>query len=74
MAYEPAYERIAREYREKITSGELKVGDKLPSITQLKAQYAVSETVVRNAMLILRTEKLVEGRPGSGVFVAEPAE
>ncbi|HEX5598926.1 MAG TPA: winged helix-turn-helix domain-containing protein [Micromonosporaceae bacterium] len=69
MSYEAAYEKVARELRERITTGQLKPGDKLPSTSQLKAEYGVSETVIRNAMLILRTEGLTEGRPGSGVFV-----
>jgi GntR family transcriptional regulator len=43
----------------------------LPSISQLKAEYAVSDNVIRNAMLILKTEGLTEGRPGSGVFVRD---
>ena len=71
MPYEAAYERVARELRERIVSGQLKTGDRLPSISQLKAEYQVSDTVIRNAMLILRTEGLTEGRPGSGVFVRE---
>lgn len=71
MPYEAAYERVARELRERITSGQLGPGDKLPSISQLKAEYGVSETVIRNAMLILRTEGLTDGRPGSGVFVRD---
>nr|MDT0661591.1 winged helix-turn-helix domain-containing protein [Micromonospora sp. DSM 115978] len=71
MPYGAAYERVARELRERIVSGQLKTGDRLPSISQLKVEYQVSDTVIRNAMLILRTEGLTEGRPGSGVFVRE---
>jgi GntR family transcriptional regulator len=72
MPYEAAYERIARELRDRIVAGQLKPGDRLPSISQLKAEYGVSDTVIRNAMLILKTERLTEGRPGSGVFVRDP--
>ncbi|GAB3808329.1 winged helix-turn-helix domain-containing protein [Micromonospora zhanjiangensis] len=71
MPYEAAYERIARELRDRIVSGQLKPGDRLPSLSQLKAEYGVSDTVIRNVMLILKTEGLTEGRAGSGVFVRD---
>ena len=70
----PPTNELRRELRERITSRQLKPGDKLPSISQLKAEYNVSETVIRNSMLILKTEGLTEGRPGSGVFVRERPE
>ncbi|MFD0818982.1 winged helix-turn-helix domain-containing protein [Micromonospora zhanjiangensis] len=54
-----------------MVSGQLKPGDRLPSLSQLKAEYGVSDTVIRNVMLILKTEGLTEGRAGSGVFVRD---
>ncbi|WP_435831582.1 winged helix-turn-helix domain-containing protein [Catellatospora methionotrophica] len=54
-----------------ITSGKLKPGDQLPSAAQLRAQYNVSITVVRQAMQWLKAAGLVEGVPGVGVFVTE---
>jgi len=46
-------------------------GVKLPSISQLQAQYEVSYGPVRTAMLILKAEGLVRGVPGEGVYVTE---
>ncbi|NES31474.1 GntR family transcriptional regulator [Micromonospora terminaliae] len=54
-----------------IRTGELKPGDKLPSISELCAQYGVSTQVIRSAMLILRAEGLVEGHQGRGVYVRD---
>ncbi|MEO3929963.1 winged helix-turn-helix domain-containing protein [Micromonosporaceae bacterium B7E4] len=65
----PKYERVADAIREQIRSGQLKPGDKLPSISQLEKQYAVSYGSIRGAMLVLKAEGLVEGRPGDGVYV-----
>ena len=66
------YERLANAIRDQIKSGELKPGDKLPSISQLRDEFQVSYGSVRGAMLVLKAEQLVEGRQGDGVFVKDP--
>jgi GntR family transcriptional regulator len=71
MSVTPFYERIATEIRDRIKSGDLKPGDKLPSISELCAHYGVSTQVIRSAMLTLRAEGLVEGHQGRGVFVRD---
>ena len=63
------YHRIADDIRARITSGELRPGDQLPSIAELRRQYGVSSTPVKNALLVLQTEGHTEGRQGRGVFV-----
>jgi GntR family transcriptional regulator len=63
------YERVADAIREQIRTGQLKPGDKLPSTTQLQALHGVSYGSIRGAMLVLKAEGLVEGRPGEGVYV-----
>ncbi|TCB97602.1 FadR family transcriptional regulator [Micromonospora zingiberis] len=65
------YERVADAIREQIRSGQLKPGDKLPSLSQLQEQYEVSYGSIRGAMLVLKAERLIEGRPGEGVYVRE---
>lgn len=69
MPREPIYTRIVADIRARIASGELRPGDKLPSVTELRAEYEASNTAVRNAMLVLRSEGLVEGHQGKGVYV-----
>ncbi|MFE9204742.1 winged helix-turn-helix domain-containing protein [Micromonospora sp. NPDC007230] len=63
--------QLADHIRGQIASGELAPGDKLPSTAQLCQEHGVSTIVVRQAIFALRTEGLVEGVQGVGVFVAE---
>ncbi|MEE6260812.1 winged helix-turn-helix domain-containing protein [Plantactinospora sonchi] len=69
MPIEPIYIRIVADIKARIASGELKPGDKLPSVSQLRNQYNASNTAVRNAMLVLREAGLVHGHQGKGVYV-----
>jgi len=66
------YEKLAAHLRDQIRSGQLKPGDQLPSTAQLRERFKVSYGTVRGAMLVLKAQKLVQGRHGIGVFVAEP--
>lgn len=68
------YERIASDVRAQIEAGLLKPGDKLPSTRELCDQYEVSVTVVRMAVLVLRSEGRVVGVPGKGVYVLRHAD
>jgi len=67
----PKWVALADEIRRQITAGELQPGDKLPSTSQLCAMYKVSTIVIRNAMITLKAEGLVEGVPGVGVYVTK---
>lgn len=55
--------------RERIRSGELARGDRLPPERALVAELGISRTVVREAIARLSAEGWVEARQGSGVFV-----
>lgn len=67
----PLYRQIAADIRAQIESGLLKPGDKLPTTRQLMAHYQVSETVIRFSMVELKTQELVVGQPGRGVYVMD---
>jgi GntR family transcriptional regulator, transcriptional repressor for pyruvate dehydrogenase complex len=54
--------------------GQLKVGDKLPTESEIMARFDVSRTVVREAMSRLQASGLVETRHGIGTFVIQPPE
>lgn len=54
---------------EKIVSGQLAEGDRLPTEVELVRQLGVSRSVVREAVSRLRNAGLVEARQGLGVFV-----
>jgi GntR family transcriptional repressor for pyruvate dehydrogenase complex len=66
---ERLYERIVSQIEQRIESGDLKVGDQLPSERELAEQFAVSRTAVREAVKALRQKGLVEIRPGRGTFI-----
>jgi DNA-binding GntR family transcriptional regulator len=55
----PKFEVVAEHLRTLVQSGQLRPGDQLPSIAQLKQQFNVSQGTVRSAMLVLKTESLV---------------
>lgn len=74
MPREPIYTRIIADIKAKIASGELAAGDKLPSMSELRTEYAASITAVRNALLILKSEGVIEGHQGKGIYVSRPAE
>lgn len=62
------YEMIADTLRHRILAGEYADG-KIPSTRDLRQEFGVSYGSVRTAILILKTENLVTGRQGEGVFV-----
>jgi DNA-binding GntR family transcriptional regulator len=66
---QPIYQRIAGLIRAQIGSGELAVGDALPSTRKLMEIHGASNNVVRNAVELLRQEGLVHGQPGKAVYV-----
>lgn len=65
----PKHEQLAEEYREKIRTGELKPGDRLPSTSQIEAEGWKRGTI-GIAMRTLRTEGWTRGQPGEAVYVA----
>jgi GntR family transcriptional regulator len=65
--------RIYLLLRDRISSGALNAGDRLPSEPDLATAYGVSRVTIRRALDQLVAEKLVERRPGVGTFVCAPA-
>jgi GntR family transcriptional repressor for pyruvate dehydrogenase complex len=60
---------------EKIVSGELQEGDKLPSENSIAQSFSVSRPVIREALTRLQADGLVYSRQGAGSFVkARPPE
>lgn len=62
-------QRLAREFREKIASGEWGEGKRLPTTRDLAASYGVSVNTIQNAFRELEAHNLVERRPRLGGFV-----
>ena len=59
---------------ERIRDGRLATGDKLPTESEIMAEFGVSRTVVREAISKLQASGLVETRHGIGTFVLGLAE
>lgn len=69
------YRQIADQLGALIRAGEFPVGSRLPAERDLAAQLGVSRPSVREALIALEVEGLVEVRVGSGIHVVarEPA-
>jgi DNA-binding FadR family transcriptional regulator len=65
------YRRIADQLRQLIAAGEFPLGERLPAERDLAAQLKVSRPSVREALIALEVEGLIEVRGGSGVYVRE---
>ena len=76
MTYTPIhstkiYEQIAKQIEQRIISGELRKGDRLPTERELAIQFQASRTAVREAMKSLAQKGLVDMRPGRGTIVID---
>ncbi len=58
------YERIVEQIEERLDSGELRPGDRLPSERELVTQFGASRSTVREALRVLESTGVVRSRPG----------
>ncbi len=65
---------IVASLTERVQQGHWQAGDKLPSETEIMAQFEVSRTVVREALSRLQAAGVVETRHGIGTFVLPARE
>lgn len=63
------YRQVADRISVLITSGEFKVGDRLPAERDLCLALGVSRPSLREALIALEIEKIVQIRSGSGIYV-----
>ena len=68
----PLYYQLAEQFREQIESGQLEVGQRIPSVKELARQHRISPMTVRQALGELQRKGLLEIRRGIGTFVASP--
>ena len=68
-------EEIVGQVRDLITSGRLKVGDRLPAERELATVLGVGRSTVREAIRALESLGILQARPGEGTFlVSNPAD
>ena len=63
------YEQISQKLAKAIAAGEYELGQRLPSERELAQTFGVSRPTVREAIIALELDGLVEVRLGSGVYV-----
>ncbi|MBM0277066.1 TetR/AcrR family transcriptional regulator C-terminal domain-containing protein [Micromonospora tarensis] len=68
----PPYLRIVGELRQRITTGELGPGDRVPSTRQIVREWGVAMATASRALTALRQENLVRAVPGVGTVVTGP--
>ena len=63
------YRQIAKQIQMLISSGEFEVGSRLPAERDLATQLSVSRPSVREALIAMEVEGVIEVRTGSGIYV-----
>ncbi len=71
LVYKTIREQIAEHIRTDVLSGEFQAGERLRE-QPLAAKYGVSRGPVRDALLQLTQEGVLEARPNCGVVVSQP--
>lgn len=66
------YQELAGILRHRVQSGDLQIGERLPSYTELHKRYGASTATIQRACDVLEQEQLIERRQGSGLYVAAP--
>ena len=63
------HRRIADAVRDRLRSGALQPGDRIPSDTEFAREFGVSRPTVAKALQELQAHGLVQRKVGSGTFV-----
>jgi GntR family transcriptional regulator len=66
------YVQIMDQINEAVARGDLRPGDKLPSVRRLAAELVVNPNTVARAYSLLEQSGLVNTKTGSGTFVSDP--
>jgi GntR family transcriptional regulator len=67
----PLYFQLARLLIDDINSGRWQAGDRLPSESEICDRYGVSRATVRQALLRLENEGMIQRLKGRGTFIAD---
>lgn len=66
----PPYQQVAGEIIRLIKAGELKPGDRVPSVARLMQEYGIARTTAGKVLSYLRDEGWIVIRVGWGSFVS----
>ncbi|MBC7083655.1 MAG: FadR family transcriptional regulator [Firmicutes bacterium] len=67
------YEQVILAIQQMLRNGEVKVGERSPTETELAANLGVSRNSVREALKVLAMAGVIESTPGRGTFVRPEA-
>ena len=66
----PLYVQVASVMRQRIETGFWVEGDKISTLEELEAEFAVARVTIRQAIEMLREEGLLDAQQGRGTFVS----
>jgi GntR family transcriptional repressor for pyruvate dehydrogenase complex len=69
VAKQRLYEQVIANLRDYVTATGLRAGDKLPPERELAGRLAISRTSVRQAIVALEVQGLIEVRHGGGMYL-----
>lgn len=67
----PIYRQLFQQLRQRIVSGQLAVGEQLPSVRDLSERVKINLLTAAKVYQLLESEGLVETRRGLGTFVVD---
>src|SRR5690606_12551927 len=65
------YLQLADIIRRRIAAGEIEVGRRIPSMTEIEAEYGLSRNTIKKAFDLLKSEGMVEAERGRGLFAVD---
>jgi DNA-binding transcriptional regulator YhcF (GntR family) len=65
----PKWEQVAEDIKARIKSGELRPGDRVPSVVALTREYSIAQATAQKVLAHLRQAGLTKTVPGMGSFV-----
>jgi GntR family transcriptional regulator len=68
---EPLYLQIARQVEQLVASGELKLGDQLPTVRELATELRINFNTVGRAYRLLDETRLISTQRGRGTYIWE---
>lgn len=66
---QPLYEQILEQIRSSVAKGEIKLGEKIPSVREMARELKVNPNTVMRAYQELERDGLTEKRRGQGTFI-----
>jgi LacI family transcriptional regulator len=65
----PLIDSVGKKIKDEILSSGYSVGDKLPSVTELAAQFSVSDKTIQRVLSIMKEDGLLSSHVGKGTFL-----